>query len=449
MIVRYLKSATVSIEAKGVKILCDPWLTDGEYYGAWHHYPPFEFDPDFFNDIDYIYVSHIHPDHVSKATLEKLNKNIPVLIHSYESKFLKNYIERIGFSVLELPHNTRVHLKNGVHINILAADNCNPALCAKFFGCGIVEAKYGSTQIDTMSVFDDGKYVVVNTNDCPFELSKDTLNLIKKEYPKIDMLLVGYGGAGPYPQCFNFDENKKLTEANKKKLQFLNQGVSYIRELKPNFVLPFAGTYVLGGKLSKLQNYRGVPEIEEAADYFTQNTDANVILLNSYEFFDLRSQSPSKIYNPTNMVDKENYIKNVLSKRLLDYEKDDLSEDEYWERNEREIVELIKKAFERFERKRKEIKFSSETSTLIFLRPSIWCKISNDGKGISFINDVEKNSIERFVSYKVDIRLLHRILKGPVFAHWNNAEIGSHISFDRNPNVFERGIYYCMNFFHA
>ena len=38
---------------------------------------------------------------------------------------------------------------------------------------------------------------------------------------------------------------------------------------------------------------------------------------------------------------------------------------------------------------------------------------------------------------------------GPRYAHWNNAEIGCHIRFNRNPDVYERGIHFCMNYFHA
>ena len=46
MKVRYLTSASVIIEHKNTKILCDPWLVDGEYYGSWCHYPKLDFKPD-------------------------------------------------------------------------------------------------------------------------------------------------------------------------------------------------------------------------------------------------------------------------------------------------------------------------------------------------------------------------------------------------------------------
>jgi UDP-MurNAc hydroxylase len=105
MKIHFLKSATTIIESDDVKILTDPWLVDGEYYGSWFHYPPYDFDPKTFDDIDFIYISHIHPDHFSRATLSQLNKDIPVLIHNYDIKFLKRNIESLGFSVREFPNN--------------------------------------------------------------------------------------------------------------------------------------------------------------------------------------------------------------------------------------------------------------------------------------------------------------------------------------------------------
>ena len=83
MKIRYLKSACVSVETNNVKILMDPWLVDGEYYGSWYHYPKLEYDKEFFDNFDYIYVSHIHPDHFSKKTFEidKCSLCIPIKKH--------------------------------------------------------------------------------------------------------------------------------------------------------------------------------------------------------------------------------------------------------------------------------------------------------------------------------------------------------------------------------
>ncbi|MFZ1075865.1 MAG: hypothetical protein WAN47_00360 [Nitrosotalea sp.] len=39
------------VEDNRVKILCDPWMVNDEYFGSWGIYPPMEFKPKDFDDI--------------------------------------------------------------------------------------------------------------------------------------------------------------------------------------------------------------------------------------------------------------------------------------------------------------------------------------------------------------------------------------------------------------
>ena len=135
MKITHLQSSTQIINLDGIKILTDPWLTDGEYYGSWYHYPPFGESNIAELSYDFIYVSHIHPDHLSESTFKKLPYKKPVLIHSFESKFLKRRLEMFGFQVIECDHGIPFKLPNGGCVTIYAADNCDPELCGKFFGC--------------------------------------------------------------------------------------------------------------------------------------------------------------------------------------------------------------------------------------------------------------------------------------------------------------------------
>ena len=109
MKIKLYRSATVGIFNDNFKIITDPWLTDGEYYGSWSHYPKYNVDNnlDELNSFDAIYISHIHPDHCSVDTLKELNKDIPVYISEYHSKFLKFKIEKLGFKVFELENGKR------------------------------------------------------------------------------------------------------------------------------------------------------------------------------------------------------------------------------------------------------------------------------------------------------------------------------------------------------
>ena len=325
MKITFLTSASVLIEDQGVKILCDPWLVDGEFYGSWYHYPPCDFKPEDFNDVDYIYISHIHPDHFSTKTLSRMNKKIPVLIHDFHYRYLHDNIVRLGFVVITLKHNERTLLKNNLFINILAADNCNPEICMKYFGCGLAEKTLGSTSIDSMCVIDNGKNVIVNTNDCPFQLGHESASRIKENYKEIDFLLAGYSSATAYPQCFELSESV-LEDAKKTiKEKFLRQTESYVNLFKPKYFMPFAGRYVISGKNHFLNEKRSIPELEEAYDYFEKSKNiehdkSKCIILNQKSNFDLSNNTQSENYTHIIKSQKLDYIEKHLSKQKYDYE---------------------------------------------------------------------------------------------------------------------------------
>jgi UDP-MurNAc hydroxylase len=93
------------------------------------------------------------------------------------------------------------------------------------------------------------------------------------------------------------------------------------------------------------------------------------------------------------------------------------------------------------------IQFVSDTSVVIPLIDGKAIQVSLKGGGWQLIDEAISYQFN-FVQYKVNPKLLFLILQGPQFAHWNNAEIGSHIEFYRKPEKFERGLHHCMSFFH-
>ena len=452
MNIKLYRSSTLGIKSENFKLLTDPWLTDGEYYGSWSHYPHYDIhkNTDELNSHDAIYISHIHPDHCSVDTLKKLNKNIPVYISNYHAKFLKLKIERLGFKVFELENGVRKKLGNNFFLTIYPADNCDPELCFKFNGCAKLDDSIkGSQQIDSLSVIDDGKFVLLNVNDCPFELAKHVIkNKVLKEFNKIDILFTGYGGAGPYPQCFdNLSEDAKIKESKKKEISFLKQAINFIELTKPEYYLPFAGTYVLSGKLNFLQNLRGVPSIDKAYEYLydkvkSLNIKVNPkpIMLNTDKSFDLINKSYSSEYLKLDHKKFIRYQKDYLRNLKLDYEKDDAI-------NEIDIFQNANEAMNNYIKKKDELNIDIKSDVYLkFFEKFI--KISSNKDKIDIItkDGIDKN--KSYVVYNLDPKLLNRILKGPRYAHWNNAEIGSHINFFRSPNIFERNLYYSMNFFH-
>ena len=440
------RSATVGIKSDEFKLLIDPWLTDGEYYGSWSHYPAFNFDEnlDEINSYDAIYISHIHPDHCSDDTLKKIDKNIPIYILSYHSKFLKFKLEKLGFKVIEIENFESKTLSKNFQLRIIAADDCNPELCYKFNGCANILEKERSQQIDSLAVITVMNKNILNVNDCPFELAGSSLKKISQTYKNIDLMLLGYGGAGPYPQCVeNFKENEKTKESKKKRIKFLEMSKMFIEKINPNYYLPFAGTYYLTGKLSNLQKFKGVPTIEDASKYLESKISNNskCVRLNPDSTLSLHNYITSSKYSPITNDEIEKYLNNILSKRKLSYENEE-------EDNVENIYNLAKKAHKRYLEKKNHFKLILKSDVLIKVKDR-FIHIDNNSDQISLKNQNDVKNINKYVIYDLDIRLLKNILLGPRLAHWNNAEIGSHIKFTRKPNVFERSLYDSMCFFHA
>lgn len=443
MKITHLNGACEIIESNDVKILLDPWLVDGEYYGSWCAYPPLDnFDFTSLDDIDYIYISHIHPDHLSRLTLEKLNKDIPVLIHNFSEKFVKRNIESLGFKTIELDSDKITHLKNGVNIDILSAGYCNPEFCSKSFGCGKMEVNYTSTTIDTLCVISDNDYSVLNVNDCPYPVARYTIDKVLDKYKTIDFLITGYTGASAYPQCFdNYSNKEKIEKGNAQKNYYFESGLNFINHIKPKYFMPHAGTYVLGGSLVDVEKYRAVNDIYDTYLEYNKLSTSNGILLNTNESFNLISKKQSKPYKHFDLIERDNYLSEVLSNKKYNFELDE-------EPTLKELKVLSLKAYERFNNKRKDLKLSSDTNIYVYLNDVDAVKFSFDGKIYDVCQpDVIKD--KSYISFKVNPKLLKKLLMGPRYSHWNNAEIGCHIRYYRKPDEYERGVYYCMNYFHA
>lgn len=450
MKIKMYRSSTVGICFDDIKILTDPWLTDGEYYGAWSHYPFFDIDKNLeeLNSYDAIYISHIHPDHCSVSTLAKLNKKIPIYIHKFHSPFLKFKIERLGFKTIEIENGETYNIGKNTSITIYAADNCDPQLCYKFIGCANLNDKNISQQIDTLSIIENNGEKIVNVNDCPFELAKHPLKLLNEKFKNVDILLTGYGGAGPYPQCFdNLNSEQRDIEAKKKEESFLNQAYDFIKLVEPKYYLPFAGTYTLTGKLSSLQDSRGVPDIGYACDFIDKKLKShhkdkiNSIRIGPDDIFDIKNPKTGNNFNKFNSQDQDLYIKNYLSKKELEYEKDDVP-------SPQEIFNLAKSAFKKFSEKKLQLNSKIETDIVIDFGLNLLLIPFNDDENQIELKDKNFVSNNSYILLKLDARLLKRILMGPKYAHWNNAEIGSHINYFRSPNIYNRNLHTSLCYFH-
>ena len=443
MKVQYIASACVVIEHRGTRILCDPWLTDGIYYGSWYHYPRLQFRPEDFSDVDYIYVSHVHPDHMDVESLKCLPRSVPVLILEYAEKYVLRTLTGLGFGVIEIPNGGSKTLGPDFTVELFAADNCDPQVCARFMGCAPQPYYSKTLWIDSVAVFRGGGRTVVNSNDCPYELSHTVCSVIASKYGPVDLALVGYSGAGEYPQCFdNLDENGKREKAEVKRAQFLHQAVRFVTHLNARICLPFAGQYTLGGRLASLNGLRGVPELDDAGLALArlleqEKAHAEVVLLNSGEHYDVDTGRPSAAFVPPDPQLRERYIQDVLSTKKFVYEVNPVED-------RGDLTAKLSEAHARLARHQKLWGYSSPWRVYLDAGQGYLYAVPFDGSHVTTTSPGEE--VEPFVRITLDYTLLDMILDRK--AHWNNASTGSHLRFFRRPDTYERAIYTLLSYLH-
>ncbi|WP_459194834.1 MBL fold metallo-hydrolase [Halosimplex sp. J119] len=448
MQVTYLSSAAILVETEDASLLCDPWLVDGAFYGSWSHYPPLECEPEDFNDVDAIYISHIHPDHFDPATLRRMDSDIPVLIHDYRWDYLKDEIEELGFEVTELKHNERKHLAGDLHINILAADACDPELCGNYFGCSWVDdsPELSSTQVDSLAAIDDGEHTMVNMNDCPYPMVERSMRQIKEQYGDIDLVCHQYSAAQFYPQCMEDYTREEKLEARDDVIREKHElATEFIDLFEPDYYMPFAGEYVLSGSLGHLNEFTANPPRIEALEWFEEHIDPSehkCVFLNSGEYLDIADGEVSKPYEPIDQEKKWEYIDEVLAERSFDYEDEPMPEPQ-------DLRDRIPEAFESFEDNREKVGFETETTALISLTGDEYVELSFEGEGYDFVTSPDLDQYDGYVKFEVDPRLLDWLLQGSEKAHWADAKIGSHLGISKQPDIYERQLYNCLGSFHA
>ena len=409
MKVKYISSACIQVETSDVSILCDPWFTQGIYDGSWFSFPLI--DPfDFIDEPDYIYVSHIHPDHYDPGFLHQLFEKFgpkPILIPDFE----KNYLFLKGKADgLELTPTRVMHSGN-----------------TSFY---IEENDMGSiSDIDSALIVYDKflKKSVLNLNDCVFNKPhvKKLQSIINKFSDGLDLVACGYTGAGPYPQTYFDIHNQRETlieKANNKKQQGFDRYKSFTDLFNARHHLPYAGEYVLGGRNADLNEFRGVSDAFEVTQF-----DPKAIILKAGGTIDLSSGSVCN--KRESCYSHEEISKRIeeISSEKLDYETDFVMDPE-----KIDFLRLMKKASANAQRKSEIAEeyhfiFSITSDDQVYKRFIFNCS-SGDLKEVGAD---ESYSFDEYSEIITDYRLMFGLLTG--FYHWNNADVGSAYLTRRHP----------------
>ncbi|MEP6556931.1 MAG: MBL fold metallo-hydrolase [Burkholderiales bacterium] len=224
MKVTFIGHASILVEAAGVSVLSDPWW-NGPCFGAqWWAYPLPQHQLLDGKQIDYIYISHGHHDHLHTGTLATLPKTAKVLVSS--SLDLTPSIRAMGFEVIEVQPDRPTSLgDSGLQAHVMPT--------------------YGD---DTLLALSDGQQVCLNLNDAlhsaPAAVQDAFIQRLTAQFPSIDYAFCGYGVASHFPNCYRVPGKDAAASAAKRQAYFNREWVRIMDGLKPRFGFPFAADVV-------------------------------------------------------------------------------------------------------------------------------------------------------------------------------------------------------------
>lgn len=209
MEIQFIAHASFSIHAQGKKIISDPWLNGKVFNDSWAHIST----PAMVNwpEIDYIWVSHEHPDHFHFPTLKSIpesdKRRIVALHQRHASKRMVEALKKIGFGkIVELPLYRWANIEPGIDVY-----------------CGSV----GSMD-SFLAIRSEGR-CVLNLNDCV--LNPGQLRYIKSILGHIDVLFTQFS----FANWVGNDADEAGGAVGKIK-QIKDQTAIF----KPDHVIPFA-----------------------------------------------------------------------------------------------------------------------------------------------------------------------------------------------------------------
>ena len=176
--IQFINHASVVISNGNKSILTDPWYSGGAFDNGWELIYKNENIKikDILKKVDYIWISHEHPDHFSIQFFKDYydfikEKKIKFIFQKTKDQRVYNFLKQKKLEVHELKNNTTLEIDKNFTISVQSTDFYDSALIIK---------------LNEKKIF--------NLNDCPLN-TYDDLNKFKRIYGNCDFLMTQFSYA--------------------------------------------------------------------------------------------------------------------------------------------------------------------------------------------------------------------------------------------------------------
>jgi CMP-N-acetylneuraminate monooxygenase len=291
--ITYLSHACLLVETESVSFVTDPWIIGFAFCGGWwpKSPPPKDWE-NIINSVDFIYISHNHPDHLNPFTLESVRKDMEFIVPDFPSRSV-----------------TKMLIKNGFK-NIFEA-NLQNYFRYKDTELFLTIFKSGDFRDDSGLYFTYGNFSFLST--------VDSNNLNFDRYPKDITLFASAfaSGASGFPLCFEtveINNKNKILEKNRKIVKLMVK--KNIEKCGASFFIPYAGFFLESAKRDlKIFNQNKKNKITDFHDGINNTKLLNIDVFDSYSFIGSALYDCEKIQRDySNLKSPESIISETFNK---------------------------------------------------------------------------------------------------------------------------------------
>jgi len=399
--ITFISHACLIIETAEFSFATDPWVVGFAFAsGWWPKNDPVKDWKEKLNSVDFIYISHNHPDHLNQFTLEHIRKDMLFVVPAFPSNSVLKMMQRFEFSnvyCLEFDHQYQF--------------NDTDLQFALF--------KSGDFRDDSGFYFTFGDFSMlsaVDSNDLNFLRLPKNITVYASSFA---------GGATGFPLCFEtISETQKIHIMSRNKKANLSVVKKNLLKTKAKFFLPYAGFFQEAAKRDKQIKKNN---LKNSVDDYIKYLEEEVLDTTSYDEFLFNGTefiSSQKITREQSQISPENFYKEIFLNCSLD---------------EAEIKDYFEKS-----------NFQDDLILYIELTNDDFSNVEQMFS-VNFSKDKPEVKFENFYWKKIKLentstmlnRKLHIKIRQDSFSWvinnkmpWEDLSIGFQCKIDRNPDIY-------------